>query len=291
MRIPRKSLAASLTAALALGVTTSANADGVTDQVSQLWNHISPSLQKSDQKKKASLFTQVTTYDLDNSPVVPAFPAEVVRIDFPAEMKYKANKFLDKCDPTVAAFATGTTDEAVGLCQKSLVGTGHAIARFAGFPQENTETELTVTAFNGEQSEAGDQDSAQVPTGGFEGNNPTIILHADNALVDTTVVLGEVRDSPNGPDYGSQLNVTDAPDVAADTGALVLFNAQIQKKYTNGKKGDRKKVFHLIAANCAPGDGDWDFQAAWTYDDGTTDTDVNNNATAVTQGATDCTVK
>jgi len=290
MRIPRKSLAASLTAALALGATASANADGAGDQVSQLSNGISPSLQDDTKKKKASLFTQVTTYDLDNSPVVPAFPAEVVQIDFPAEMKYKANNKLAKCDPTVAAFATGTTDAAVGLCPDSLIGTGHAIARFAGFPQENSETELTVTAFNGEKSVAGDQDSAQVPTGGFDGGNPTIILHADNALVDTTVVLGEVRGSPNAG-YGKQLNVTDAPDVAADTGALVLFNAQVAAKYTNGKKGNKKKVFHLISANCDPGDGDWDFRGEWTYDDDTTDVDINDNASPVTQGATDCTVK
>ena len=68
MRIPRKSLAASLTATLALGAAASASADGITDEVSQLSSSVNPSLQSADDAGKVSLFTQVTSLDKDNSP-------------------------------------------------------------------------------------------------------------------------------------------------------------------------------------------------------------------------------
>jgi hypothetical protein len=293
MRIPRKSLVASLTATLALGVTASALADGATDQVSQLSASINSPYQKATEAGKASLFSQVSTYDKDNAPAISAFPPEIVRIDFPAEMTYNANKSLPQCNPADTDIAAGDTDAAIAHCPNSVIGAGHAIARFAAFPQENNETELTVTVFNGLTSQAGQQDSSDIAgTDAWAAGNPTIILHAVGPLAPTTVTLGEIRSSPNGSDYGKQLNVTDAPDVANDAGALVFFNAQVARSYDNGKTGDKKKKYNLISATCpTTGDGDYDFRGSWTYDDATTDTDENTNAALNKTGAQYCTTK
>ena len=262
-RIPLKTLAVSLAAALSLGVSATAFGDGATDNTSQISAGVNPTLvPASGTPGKASLYTQVTTYDNDNTPATPDQAAEVVEIDFPAEMKYKANKFLDKC--ALADVATLATDDAALECGSSLIGSGHAFARIPGVPTPNNELELTVLAFNGDKSVAG---------GGFDGGNPTIILHADNATLPTTPVLGEIRDSDGGADYGKELNVPDAPDVAGDVGALVQFGAQVAKGYNNGKKGNKKKKFNLIGATCN-GDGDFDFQAFWEYDDASSDTDT-----------------
>lgn len=297
MRIPRKSLVVSLTATLALGVAASANATGAADQVSQLSGSINSPYQSATSPGKASLFSQVSTVDKDNAPAVSAFPPEIVRIDFPAEMTYNANSKLAQCDPEDTEIAAGDTDAAIGHCPDAVIGAGHAIARFAAFPQENNETELTVTVFNGLTSVAGQQDSSDIAgTDAWDGGNPTIILHAVGPLAPTTVTLGEVRPSPTADtateQFGDQLSVTDAPDVANDAGALVFFNAQVARNYTNGKTGDKKKKYSLISATCpSGGDGDYDFRGAWTYDDATTDTDSNTNAGPTTTGAQYCTTK
>ena len=106
-----------------------------------------------------------------------------------------------------------------------------------------------------------------------------MILHADNPSLPTTPVLGEVRNSPFADtateQYGQQLNVPDAPDVAGDVGALVQFGAQTARNYDNGKSGDKKKKYSLITGNCdGAGDGDFDFRATWEYDDASVDTDT-----------------
>jgi hypothetical protein len=255
----------------ALGVAGNAWADGETDQVSQVAASVHSPHQDATKKGKASLFTQVTTLDQDNNPVIAAFPPEVVRIDFPNDMKYKANNKLAKCNPDHED-VLGDTTSAVNRCKKALIGAGNAFARVPGFPGPNNEAKLTVSTFNGPRSVEGDQDSSDVPTGGFLGNNPTIVLHASHPVLGTTIVQGEIIGSPNGADYGKQLFVPDSPDVAGDAGALSLFNSQVAKTYTNGKKGKKKKTFQLISASCDS--GDYDFAASWTYDDETTDTDT-----------------
>ena len=180
-------------------------------------------------------------------------------------MKYTTNSKLAQCP--LADVATDTTDGAASdpVCSDALIGSGHAFARIPMFPTPNNEAELTVLAFNGETSTAG---------GGFTGGFPSIILHADNAALPTTPVLGEIRPSSSGADYGSQLNVPDAPDVAGDTGALVQFGSQVARKWNNGKTGTKKKSYNLITSNCGTGDGDLDFKGTWDYDDATTDTDT-----------------
>jgi hypothetical protein len=263
IRIPRKSLVVSAAAALSLGVSSTAFGDGAADNMSQVSSGINPTvLPASGDPKAAGLYTQVVTLDQDNSPAIPAESAEVVEIDFPAEMNYTVNNKLDQCD--VEVIAPLETDGAAAACADAVIGSGHAFARIPGFPTTNNESELTVVAFNGEPSTAG---------GGFEGGNPTVLLHADNAALPGPTVQGEIRNSNGGADYGKELNVPNAPDVVGDTGALVQFGAQVARKWTNGKTGNKLKKYNLITANC-PGSGDFDFAARWAYDDASVDTDT-----------------
>lgn len=271
--IPRKSLAVSLATVLTLGASATAFATGADDNTSQVSAGVNPTLLPADgdTPKRAGLYSQVVTLDSDNTPVIPDQAAEKVLIDFPAEMTYNANSKLDQCP--LATVASSTTDGAAVACADAYVGSGHAFARIPMFPTPNNEAELTVLAFNGETSVAG---------GGFAGGLPQIILHADNAALPTTPVLGEVGNSAAGADYGRTLNVPDAPDVAGDAGALVQFGAQVARGYDNGKTGSKKKKYQLISANCdGGGDGDLDFKTTWEYDDASTDTDTY---------AQDCTV-
>lgn len=274
--IQRTGVAISIAAALSLGVSATAFADGATDNFAQVSAGLNPTLlpDVGDTRKKASVYTQVVNFDQDNNngctpgptcfPAVPDQAAEVVEIDFPAEMKWTANSKLDKCPlATVSALAT---DGAAAACADAYIGSGHAFARIPGLPSVNNEVELTVLVFNGETSVAG---------GGFDGGNPTIILHADSPALPTTPVLGEITTSDGGADFGDELNVPDAPDVAGDVGALVQFGAQVARGYDNGKTGQKKKKYNLVTANCAgSGDGDLDFGARWVYDDTTVDTDT-----------------
>lgn len=263
--IPQKALVTAGVLLAGLAVASNAWADGATDQLSQISGSVNSPLQDATKAGKANLFTQVTTIDQDNSPVIAAFPPEVVRIDFPNDMVY-TTKNLAKCDAALPA-VSGDTTSAVNACKKALVGGGNARARIPGLPTPNSETKLTVTAFNGLTSVAGDQNSTDVPTGGFLGGNPTILLHADNAALPTTLVKGEIIPTPNGADFSKQLFVPDSPDVAGDLGALTQFNAQVSRHY---KKGD--KTYDMIKASCdAAG---FDFRGQWTYDDATTDTDT-----------------
>lgn len=260
-RIPRKSLAMAGALVVAVGVTGTAWADGAADNTAQISASVNPPvLPASGAAKKANLFSQVTSYDSDNSPAIPDQAAEQVRIDFPNDMKYTVNSKLAKCDPTDVG---GDTASAVAACKQAVIGGGNAYARIPGIPTPNNEVELTVTSFNGQTSTAG---------GGFTGGFPTIILHADNASLPTTVVIGEVRNSSAGANFGRQLNVPDAPDVAGDLGALVLFNSQVSKSWTNGKTGNKKKTYNLITSNCDA--GNLDFQGTWVYDDASIDTDT-----------------
>ena len=275
----------SLTAAIALGASASAFADGASDNTAQILGNFNPPLQSGTDAGTVNLFTQLMTYDNDNNngctepcdEAIPAEPPESESVEFPAELVYTSNSKLPQC--TEAAISAATTDGAMAACPTSVIGGGNALARIPGFPTANNESELTVTAFNGPPSSAGDNASDQVTNTGFVGGFPTIILHADNTALPTTVVSGEVGNATSGPDYGRRLYVPDAPDVARvgadDFGALVLFNASVSRKWTNGKSGDKKKTYQLTKATCGGPDGDWDFKRTVVYDDDSTETDTN----------------
>jgi hypothetical protein len=243
----RKTIIAAGAAVLSLGFSSSALAGEPAenaDQVSEVYGSINSPLQDDTSFGAASLFTQVGTQDKNNDPVIPAAPAEEVRIDFDKDINITTNAKLPEC---AQASITGGTEAATLACATALLGTGNATARIPGLPTENQQTELTVVAFNGANDDA----------------TPVILLHADNAALPTNVVVGDVIPSPNGAEYGKQLEVQDVPDVLSDTGSLVFFNSQIQRKWTNGKTGDRKRTYNYITARCTD---DWDFRANWIYE-------------------------
>jgi hypothetical protein len=267
--------------AIAFGVSATAFGAVNADQTSQVNSAFAPNAVSADTPTKGALFTEVTTLDTDNSPVVPAEGAENVTIKYDDSIAFDANSKLAKCapaggDPTVGTFAATTTQGAVDACGAgTVVGSGLARARFAGFPFTDNEADFTVTAFNGPTSIAGQQTGPQ-SVGGFVGGNPTIILHArSHSLGATSVAWGEIKDTADvSSDYGSELFVPNAPDVAGDAGAITLFNAVVQKSFTNGKTGNKKKKFNYVSATCDDVNKIWSFKADWIYDDGSTDSDV-----------------
>lgn len=278
--IPRIGLVISMASAIALGASATAFATGATDETSQINAAFAPNAASATDFTKGALFTEVTTLDTDNSPVVPAEGAENVVINFDNSIKFTANNNLAKCtgagaDPTTGAFAATTTQGAVDACgSNTSIGSGLARARFSGFPFTDNEADFTVTAFNGPTSVAGQQTGPQ-SVSGFTGANPTIILHArSHSLGATSVAWGEIKDSTEGGDFGKALSVPNAPDVAGDLGAITLFNSVIQKSYTNGKSGNKKKKYSYVSAKCNDIDKIWSYKTTWIYDDASTDTDT-----------------
>ena len=276
-RIPRKTLAAAGTLVVALGLSGNAWATGATENTSQVLGSLNPPVLPASGAKPANLFTQTSTYDTDNNngctpndppgdpedcfPPIPAQAAVKTTVDFPNDMVYTTNSKLDQC---AAADINVSTEDAVNACRGAVIGGGNALARIPGFPTANNETQLTVTAFNGPTSTAG---------GGFDGGFPEILLHADSPTLPTTLVQGEVRNSPNGADYGRQLHVPVVNLISGGAGALVLFNSQLGRTWDNGKSGNKLKKYNLITSTCDA--GDLDFRADWTYEDLTTDTDTS----------------
>jgi hypothetical protein len=238
-------------------------------------------LQSPSSAGKISLFTQVTNYDNDNNngcspgptcfPPVPDQATTATSIDYDQNIVFTVNSKLPQCP--AASVDNEDTDTAVNNCKTSLVGSGTAYARIPGVPTTNNEVELTVSVFNGPTSNG---------TGGLDTGNPEVLLSADNASLPTTLVTGEVRPSPSGADYGVQLHVPQVPLIASGAGALVLFDAQVQKSYTNGKTGNKKKTYNYVTATCddddTPGLGqdsdDWDMKATWTFEDASTESDT-----------------
>jgi hypothetical protein len=282
-----------------LAVASVALADGQSENFSRVTSSFTPNLQSNETPGAGSLFTQVETYDANGAqdagdpPVIDANKcgpfcavaqeAEQVRIDFDDDIKLTINSKLGQC--TEAQLAGDTTAAAIDDCDTALIGSGsaHAMAVSAPPPAPAQLTPFTVTVFNGPTSVAGGACDTSTDSGGphgceFSAGNPTLLLHARlDALNQTVITPGQIITSPAGGDFGKRLDVTDAPDVNSDNGSLNMFNAVITRKYTNGKTGDKKKVYQYSSATCDPIDAEWDFQAEWEYDDQTTDTDTHDH--------------
>lgn len=293
MRKMRKAFVATATLGLVFGMSSQAFGDGASENISQLEGALSPNAQSATKAKAATLFTQVQTFDGAGGPfTIPNKAAEQVFIDFDDDMSLSTKKVKSCGGDGGDDLDTSTTEQAVSVCSKSIVGSGTAQALVPAAPPAPpvVPVELTVTSINGPQSVAGGACTAPADaTGGpegceFIGGNPTITLHAYNqALSFITTVSGEIQDSPdNSADYGQRLAVTDAPDTAGDAGALILFNSTVgkQTKFTKKKNGRKVTRFaHYIKATCgddgvASGGKEYDFGGTWVYDDGTTDVDT-----------------
>jgi hypothetical protein len=266
--IPRIGAVAALTAAIALGASSQAWAEGADDIRFDLTSAVSLNQLDDDKFKPAQLYTQTQWLDNDNSPVVPAEGAEEIRIDFDDDVKITTKK-LPKCNADPADLGNDTTADAIDKCKKSQIGAGAAKVRFAGFPFESNEANFTVTAFNGPKSTAGPTECADTAAGGpfnceWVGDNPVIYLHARNdATGQTSLVRGEVQSSddvlpgagtpPILNSHDRRLAVTDGTDVAGDVGAVSLFNAIVGKAYKY-KQGNKTVKANYITARCDPDD-------------------------------------
>jgi len=296
-RIPRMTLLVTMTAALALGTGGMAWA-GASDETSEVTAAVNSKLLPADAFSPVQLFSQVTTIADSGPNNTPSDGGERVYIDYDNSIKFVANRYLAKCQAgggtlggILTELSNDTTQLAVQHCGAgSVVGSGAATARVAG------ELEFTVTAFNGPTSTQGGACTTPAPGAGgpigcgFEGGDPTIILFArSDATGQSVPVVGEIQSPPAtgapgapttvGGDVNTRLAVTDAPDVAAvapgvEAGAITLFNALVGKKYTNGKRGDRKRTFSYINAVCNDADKNLDYGTTWVYDDNSSETDT-----------------
>lgn len=302
MRKSRKALVAALALGTVLSTGSIAGAQtGSADNISTIEAGIGPNSQRADRAGRATLFSQVQTFDGDGGPFeVVNKAAERVTIDFDDDIQVlpgaSANRF-DRCGGQGGNdLDSSTTAQAVTACSDAVVGSGQAVALIpTGGTPPFVPLELTVTTINGPLTVPGPPctppaDGVGGPEGcEYVGGEPQIILHAYNqAIAFITTVGGEVRPSSNGTaalDYGESLVVNDAPDTAGDLGSLILFNstvgAVLSENVTIGtgkRKRKIKKLFPYVTASCeddgANGGLEYDFQGNWVYDDGTTDTDT-----------------
>jgi hypothetical protein len=269
--ISRIGTVAALTAAIALGASGTAFANGADDQYVSLTAAVNPNNMAPVGEKPTgvNLLVQPQWLDNDNNPVVPAEGNEETRIDFDDDFVLQTKK-LPTCNTDPAVLVTQTTAEAINGCASSQVGSGMAKVRvgaFGGAPFnfENSEADLTVTAFNAPPTVAGPANCNDTNLGGpfnceWVGDKPQLYLHAYNQRINQiSLVRGEIQSPgdtlpgagtpPIGAGYGQRLAVTDGTDVAGDTGAVTLFNAVVGKKYKY-KKGGKTIKANYTAANC-----------------------------------------
>lgn len=289
MRNKRKSVVAGLAAAMVLSTGGTAMADGAADNISRVQQAFSPNAQSATTYGSGTLFVQVQTIGNANQAGLAPQSAERVYLDFDPNLKFDT-AFAPKCSSAAKAAISpsGTsTQAAITACGKNTIigsGTAHGLIPVApGPPPVTIDAKLTVTAFNGPTSVAGAPcGSALTSQEGcdFLGGRPTILLHAYNeGLTYSSVTTGELITSPVAG-FGRRLVVTNAPDVASDTGSIALFNStigktSIQRKVIrrNGRRIVKRIPHYYVSARCS-GDKEWDIQGTWVYDDDSTDTDT-----------------
>jgi len=304
MRKSRNALVAALALGTVLGTGSIALAQtGTADNISQIEGAVAPNFQKSFKAGRATLFTQVQTFDGDMGPrTIPDNAAERVLVEFDNDIQVlpgaSAGKFPTCGGQGGSDIDNTSTAQAVAECKDAIVGSGAAEALVPtppGAPVPSVLLELTVTTINGPTTVNGGP--CTPPTGAgtggpegceYQGGNPQIILHAYEPNVPfTTTVGGELRPSTDvSADYGTSLVVNDAPDTAGDAGSLILFGSTVGRtlveKSTIGPPNNRRritKLFDYVKATCqddGPTGGglEYDFKATFTYDDNTTDTDT-----------------
>jgi hypothetical protein len=189
-------------AAVALGVSAIAYADGVSENDAGVEGSVSPTKLSKKEYTPVKLFTGVKT-----TGTVPGINPEQEHVSWGKNVK-----IVPKAAPTCSAPIEFTsTDAARAACPgKSYVGSGKAnISLPGGTIYEG----ITVSVFNG------------------PGNNQVRLHTYDPRLAGATpTVFGKIVKSKAGAKYGQALQVDDAPDVAGDTGKITAFNAELFKK-------------------------------------------------------------
>jgi hypothetical protein len=228
---------------MAVGVAGIAYADGASDQVSTVKGRLAPTKLDKKKYKPVKLLNGVTTLDADNNPQTPAEPSKEVYIDYDDDIKISLGGIPECTQPLDGT----TTEQAEALCGPGAPGgnakmssTGKAHARISGYPAVNEEVQdLTVTVFHGEGNE--------------------LILHAYSPTLtsaNTVALESFIVPSPLGGDFGKRLSVPVIPPLAGGTGALVLFEAKLNKG---------------VKARCHDGNKKINTKGRFVYDDDSVD--------------------
>lgn len=183
-----------------------------------------------------------TTYD----GLTPPFTGRATntKIDFPGDSAVRPPKA--QCDPNAGGFSSSTTAGALALCGDAQVGTGNATL-LGPVPGVTA----VVTAFNGTQPEG----------------LPTILLHARTVVpATTTVLIGTIRRSDQGPLFGPVLDVP-IPLLIGGNFVVSHFETTIpQLKTVPANKKKRKPAQYYLMITCSK--KEWNLQARSTFDGG-----------------------
>jgi hypothetical protein len=203
----RLGVAVALIGALSLAATAAAHTSPIGA------GSISPSTLPKKRFAPVSLhlLVKLITDDADGIPA----PLTNLKLDFDDDGRITTTG-LATCDP--AQLENTTTATALSLCGPAQVGTGLAQVRvpvgdsFQQYP-------ATLTAFNGL----------------VQGGKPTLVVHArSDDLGVTQVLVGTIRDSKAGKDFGKALSIPFPPLPA---GAVVSsFEMTIDRTWTAGGK-------------------------------------------------------
>jgi hypothetical protein len=180
----------------------------------------------------------------------PSSYSSSVNVDFDNDFVFNT-----KGIPTCTATLTNTTTEqALAACGAAKVGAGSATINGAG---AFANLAGVVTAFNG------------APQGGL----PVILLHArvSGALNTTSVLVGVLKPSPLGGDYGKRLEVT-VPPLAGGQAVITHFDTTVSRPLTvkkkikvKGKKKTVKVKSGYVTASCRDKDKLWNYSGVFNF--------------------------
>lgn len=228
----RKIFALVITGALAIGLVSFAGAD---EEVQTIQASISPKKLSKKKFKPVTLVTDVTTLvDRRDDPNTDQPPsADQTLVDFPKNMKFDTGA-VPRCKVDAAGLEGTSTEEAKAACgeesQVSVDGDSFAHVTVDSNPSQPDSVvfgvDVDVTAFNGKETDTIYLHSK--PTGSAQGLAPTILV-------------GKLKDSPEGAPYGKRLDVT-VPDLAA--GAIDDFVVKVKAgKYVQSRCKSKTNTF------------------------------------------------
>jgi hypothetical protein len=181
----RKLILAAAALAVSVGVASVAWAALPVDQKVQ--GKIAP---KKHPKKKYTKATLDIVTDAQSGDNIPPGASRAL-VHFDDDIKFYSGAAA-KCNP--GSIAGQPTAQARVTCKNAMVGIGDAVAWLGtpGTPKSGgVQFPVNVTAFNG------------TPAGG----RPTVLLHSDPGFTDPVTLIGVLKNSTKGRDYGKMLDV------------------------------------------------------------------------------------
>ncbi len=210
---------------LSTAITGVTGAVAATRQLNQtVVGDVAPSKLPKIKRRSIALHVRTATADALNPSLVPP-TANHAYIDFDNDGKIYPGA-VPQCP--LSSISGKSTADARAACSSSLVGRGSAAIRFGtpGLPPPpGGDVPVIVSAFNGQ------------PSNGV----PTMILHSDPGFTPVDLVGRLVR-SPQGPDYGTRLDVVVPPT----GGSLTFFDTTIRRPgYIKSRCHDRNRKLNV----------------------------------------------